>query len=436
MAKMRSPILNNSPSQREVDTTVDQKNEQVLAAVSNLVGGLSVRLDRISAQMVSLSTSLQSISQTVTTNAFLERQKEAIEQERERRAAQLQLREGQESLVERKIQNATIEPAQKAAVKAQSSLRGLMGFFTLLLTGWLGPKIISGIKAASKFTIDRLREAKQTFDKVFESAKNIFSNIGQALTDIVGSISRTTSRVSQSIRNGLFKKPIQFLRDFIQGTIDKVRGVFKRDNNGNGSGDDNGAGSNTNNNNQQQSFSPTNLLFNFGKSLTTNPLGQTIFGAGANMFNGASPGQAVSGAASGATFVYGLSKLPLPFPVKLGASIFGFTPMSNLGQNIFTQAQQGSLYEGMDFSKMFAAPSISTSANVQPVATTASARAASVGPTPEPETNVVVTAGGQQGQREVPTDLNPSANTIPDIASSNIDNFYVYYSMANYNVVV
>ena len=435
MAKMRSPILNNSPSQREVDTTVDQKNEQVLAAVSNLVGGLSVRLDRISAQMVSLSTSLQSISQTVTTNAFLERQKEAIEQERERRAAQLQLREGQESLVERKIQNATIEPAQKAAVKAQSSLRGLMGFFTLLLTGWLGPKIISGIKAASKFTIDRLREAKQTFDKVFESAKDIFSNIGQALTNIVGSISRTTSRVSQSIRNGLFKKPIQFLRDFIQGTIDKVRGVFKRNNNGSGSGDDNGAGSNTNNN-QQKPFSPTNALFNFGKTLTTNPLGQTIFGAGANMFNGASPGQAVSGAASGATFVYGLSKLPLPFPVKLGASIFGFTPMSNLGQNIFTQAQQGSLYEGMDFSKMFAAPAISTSASVQPVTSSASARAASVGPTPEPETNVVVTAGGQQGQREVPTTLNASANTIPDIASSNIDNFYVYYSMANYNVVV
>ena len=110
--------------------------------------------------------------------------------------------------------------------------------------------------------------------------------------------------------------------------------------------------------------------------------------------------------------------------------------MSNLGQNIFTQAQQGSLYEGMDFSKMFAAPAISTSASVQPVTPSASARAASVGPTPEPETNVVVTAGGQQGQREVPTDLNPSANTIPDIASSNIDNFYVYYSMANYNVVV
>ena len=435
MAKMRSPILNNSPSQREVDTTVDQKNEQVLAAVSNLVGGLSVRLDRISAQMVSLSTSLQSISQTVTTNAFLERQKEAIEQERERRAAQLQLREGQESLVERKIQNATVEPAQKAAVKAQSSLRGLMGFFTLLLTGWLGPKIISGIKAASKFTIDRLREAKQTFDKVFESAKDIFSNIGQALTNIVGSITRTTARVSQSIRNGIFKKPIQFLRDFIQGTIDKVRGVFKRGDNKNG-GDDNTGGNNTTNNSQQQPFSPTNALFNFGKALTTNPVGQTILGTGANMFNGASPGQAVSGAASGATFVYGLSKLPLPFPVKLGASIFGFTPMSNLGQNIFSQAQQGSLYEGMDFSKMFSAPAVSTSANVQPVVTTASARAASVGPTPEPETNVVVTAGGQQGQREVPTDLNPSANTIPDIASSNIDNFYVYYSMANYNVVV
>jgi hypothetical protein len=46
-----------------------------------------------------------------------------------------------------------------------------------------------------------------------------------------------------------------------------------------------------------------------------------------------------------------------------------------------------------------------------------------------------VTAGQQQQPRDVPANMNPVANNIPSISSSNPDNFYVYYSMANYNVV-
>lgn len=455
MARMRSPILNSQSSEGQ-GAAVDQT--QVLTAVSNLVGGLSTRIDRISAQMVNLSSSLQTISQTIATNAFLERQKETIEQERERRAAQQQLRVGQENLVERKIQDATVAPAQKAAIKAQSSLQNLMGFFSLLLAGWLGPKIVAGFKNAAKFTIDKLNESKDSFSKLFQAARETFSNLGDTVSKMFSAVSRTKSRVAQALQNGLFKAPIQFLRSFIQGTIDKVKGIIQGNNNssppstpstpstsGTADSGTTNSGSNTNqsststNGGEQLPFSPANALFGFSKSLLSNPALKGLLDIGSGMFEGDSPGQAVSGALSGGAFTYGVSKLPIPFPIKLGASILGFTPFTNLGKNFFDQftGEEGGFYEGMNLKDIFSRRSDATSTNIEPTSTqTASVKATTIGPAPEPATNVIVTAGGQQGQREVPTTLNPSSNTIPNIASANSDNFYVYYSMANYNVVV
>jgi len=63
-------------------------------------------------------------------------------------------------------------------------------------------------------------------------------------------------------------------------------------------------------------------------------------------------------------------------------------------------------------------------------------RADTIGPAAEPQTNVVVTAPQQPATQVVPTSTNPFANEIPNISSSNADNFYVYYSMVNYNVVM
>lgn len=55
---------------------------------------------------------------------------------------------------------------------------------------------------------------------------------------------------------------------------------------------------------------------------------------------------------------------------------------------------------------------------------------------PEPKTNVIVTAGAQPQPNIVPASMNASGNKVPSISSSNPDNFYIYYSMANYNVVM
>lgn len=448
MAELASPILggiNNargmvSPRQMSGAAEMERQVErqQLMSSVSNLVGGLNIRLDRITIQMVDLSRSLQTVSASVTQNSFLERQKEAIEQERERRIAEQQLREGQEALVERKIENATVAPAQKAAVKAQSSLSRLMGFFTLLLTGWLAPKVIGGITSAVKFTTDALNGVKTQVGKGFNLAGNVFKNIYTGLANIVGSITRTTARISQAIANGLFKYPFQVVRNAAQGTIDKIRNIVRP------------GSANPTTPAPSGLRPPSEILGDIGKKITgflTGVPGQMAIGTGANLASGVSPTQALAGAAFGVGGLgllgKGLNFLPPPLKLAttLGIGILTYPTLNKIGQNA---AGSFSNMMNVDFNIKSILDQASTTtsdaaatikANVQTTPTPALVRAQNLGPAPEPETNVVVTAGQQQQSRDVPANMNPSANSIPNISSSNPDNFYVYYSMANYNVV-
>jgi len=305
MAELASPILGgiNSArgmmSPRVMSGAAEQQREAerqvVLSSVSNLVGGLSTRLDKIGLQINDLGRSLQVVSTSITQNSFLERQKEAIEQERERRIVEQQLREGQEALVERKIENATVAPVQKAAVKTQSALSRLMTFFSLLLTGWLAPKIIQGIGAAAKSTVQQLTNVKNLLGKGFASAGNVFAKLTQGLRNIVGSVTRTTSRVTQAIANGLFKYPIQVLRGAVSAA-------------GNLIGKPAAAAATA----LTAATTTAPSVFKLVKSAVANPFIQLAAGTGLNMSQGSPLGQSVAGAGTAAAGLYGLSMMPMP----------------------------------------------------------------------------------------------------------------------------
>jgi len=60
----------------------------------------------------------------------------------------------------------------------------------------------------------------------------------------------------------------------------------------------------------------------------------------------------------------------------------------------------------------------------------------SVGPEPKSEPTVqILPSSGGAGQ-SAPVESGAQASSIPNIRSSNIDNFYTLYSQINYNVVV
>ena len=84
--------------QIQITTKLLNQNSLQLGLVANQITNLNT-------QVASLNTGSQAISTGLATSQAVERQKEEAEQARESRLAQEQLRQGQESLIEKKIRS-------------------------------------------------------------------------------------------------------------------------------------------------------------------------------------------------------------------------------------------------------------------------------------------------------------------------------------------
>jgi len=202
-----------------VTTGLINKNSLQLAVVSNQIQGMA-------AQMNSLAGSLQVIASSIATTQSIERQREAQEQELERRLAEQKLREGKESVIERKIQAAAIAPAQKLAGKAQFTLGRLGQFFTSLLGGWLLVKGVETLKALGEGNNEKLNDIKNNVLKNLALITGIFVGYKGGLALLTTAFSRIGGRLLAVAAAGLFVKPftdfIKFITSAAESVLDKA----------------------------------------------------------------------------------------------------------------------------------------------------------------------------------------------------------------------
>ena len=147
--------------------TLITKNSLQLGIVANQIQGLT-------AQMQSLSGSLSVIASNLSAAQTLQRQKDEQELELENRLAQQKLREGKESVIEKKIQAAALAPAQKLASRAQFTLGRLQNFFISIFGGWLLNQGVQTLKALSEGNRDKLNDKRETSnDKTISEEKSL-----------------------------------------------------------------------------------------------------------------------------------------------------------------------------------------------------------------------------------------------------------------------
>lgn len=195
-----------------VTTGLINRNSLQLGAVSNQIQSLAN-------QMNSFTGSLQVISQNLANSQSLERQKEAQEQELERKLAEAKLREGKESQIERKIQAKTFAPLQKIADTTQFTLGRLGGFFASLLGGWLLVKGVETIKALSENNKEKLEEIRDTVIRNLSTIAGTFAIYKTVLAAMRGRFSRLGLLLGTIALTGIFMQPI---RQFLGFLIDKA----------------------------------------------------------------------------------------------------------------------------------------------------------------------------------------------------------------------
>ena len=201
-------------SQSTSITTVQSQVNTLSSEVANLnkvifiqtqtINGVQELVGSLRGEITGFNNSLNNVTKAITNDSILEQNRIKQENEEQRRAAELGLRAGRESLLERAIQSALIAPVQAIAEKTQSILSRLSQFFGTLLLGWLTNQGIETLRALSEDNGKKLIEIR---DNVLKAL-----GIGAATLFLLNggffAIATTITRLSLKIGGWLLKNTV------------------------------------------------------------------------------------------------------------------------------------------------------------------------------------------------------------------------------------
>ena len=185
----------------------DSQTTNLLQQNSLALNNVSSQLTNISQQVAGLNGSLAVIQENLAVSDTLERQREAAKQNREAILAEQGLREGKESQIESRIQQALTFPVRRLAQKTQFGLSRLTNFFLILAGGWLTNTLVNMINASADGNTDLFNQLKNTLQKqlLIVGGTMVAISLGfKAILNGIGALAATALRIG---RGGLLKVP-------------------------------------------------------------------------------------------------------------------------------------------------------------------------------------------------------------------------------------
>ena len=201
----------------------DPQVTSLLNQNSLTLGTVSGQLSNVSAQIGQLNNSLASIKSNLAISDQLDRQREAAKQKREAILAEQSLREGKESDLERKVQNALLSPVRRVAVKAQGILSRLSSFLLILAGGWLVDQTLTFLRLKSDGNVDALNDFKVRFFGNLALITGIAVALTVGLTKIIGLVGVLAGAILRIAFSGLVVAPIKAVLNFIRVNTEQFR---------------------------------------------------------------------------------------------------------------------------------------------------------------------------------------------------------------------
>ena len=191
-----------------------------LLAKNNLaLSGVAQQIATVSNQVSFLNKGISSLNNGLSVSATLERQKAQEEAKRQQKLSQIKLREGKESALENKIQNALMKPVNRIGSKVQFGLQRLANFFTIILGGWIASGTVELFQALATGNTEKLNEIKsQILGNLAFLGGSIFL-IGGGLTLLAANVAKLGFRFLKWGGSKVFGKPIQWLSTVIAKQI-------------------------------------------------------------------------------------------------------------------------------------------------------------------------------------------------------------------------
>ena len=163
----------------------------------------------INTSLLTLQQGLKVVSDKLELSDSLRKIRDANEKKRDQQLADQQLREGKESLVEKKMQAVLVAPLQKIGGKAQSIFAGLFKFFNTILLGIIGTRGIQVIGELIKGNKTFMETIKSKIVQELGVATGIFLAINGGLAIALRSIIRLTGFIGRIAFTNLLARPLR-----------------------------------------------------------------------------------------------------------------------------------------------------------------------------------------------------------------------------------
>ena len=163
----------------------------------------------INTSLLTVQQGLKVVSDKLELSDSLRKIRDANEKKRDQQLADQQLREGKESLVEKKMQAVLVAPLQKIGGKAQSIFAGLFKFFNTILLGIIGTRGIQVIGELIKGNKNFMETIKSKIVKELGVATGIFLAINGGLAIALRSIIRLTGFIGRMAFTNLLARPLR-----------------------------------------------------------------------------------------------------------------------------------------------------------------------------------------------------------------------------------
>ena len=197
----------------------DSITTNLLARNNLALSGVAQQIATVSNQVAFLNKGISSLNNGLTVSATIERQKAQEEAKRQQKLSQIKLREGKESALENKIQNALMKPVNRIGSKVQFGLQRLANFFTIILGGWIASGTVELFQALATGNTEKLNEIKsQILGNLAFLGGSIFL-IGGGLTLLAANVAKLGFRFLKWGGSKVFGKPIQWLSTVIAKQI-------------------------------------------------------------------------------------------------------------------------------------------------------------------------------------------------------------------------
>lgn len=195
IVKSQSTSITSLQSQVNTLSSEVANLNKVIFIQTQTVNGVQELVGSLRGEVTGFNASLNNVAKAINTDSILEQNRIKQENEEQRRATELGLRAGRESLLEKAIQSALIAPVQAIAQKTQSILSRLAQFFGTLLLGWLTNQGIETLRAISEDNGKKLIEIRDNVLKALGIGAATLFLLNGGFFAIAGTITRLSLKI-------------------------------------------------------------------------------------------------------------------------------------------------------------------------------------------------------------------------------------------------